>query len=86
MYSLHVTGPDFLRWKQVGTHHHEKPPGARRLTRQQLEAVDSQVIRRPTASAHQLRQGDGLPGSQPLGDISPTLANPDKARYERIQN
>lgn len=48
--------------------------------------IDAQVVRRPGASAHALRTGDPLPGSVPLPDISPKLADPRAARYQVQQS
>ena len=72
-------------WKHFGNHTHKRPPGGK-LTVQQQRAVDAQVLRRHDASAHVFRTGDTGPGSQPLGEISETLANPRAARYQVAQS
>ncbi|KAK7051728.1 hypothetical protein R3P38DRAFT_3255060 [Favolaschia claudopus] len=70
-----------LVWEHLGDHStHQRPPGGR-LSKFEEDALDIQVQRRPGASAHELRTGDINPGSIPLADISPALANPKAARY-----
>ncbi|KAK7012998.1 hypothetical protein R3P38DRAFT_3581609 [Favolaschia claudopus] len=70
-----------LVWDHIGDHStHQRPPGGR-LSKFEENALDIQVQRRPGASAHELRTGDINPGSVPLADISPALANPKAARY-----
>ncbi|KAJ3552568.1 hypothetical protein NM688_g4086 [Phlebia brevispora] len=69
-------------WEHHGKHTHARPPGGATLSQREEEALDSQVSRRPDATAHQLRVGTTAPGSVPLGQIAPTLANSRKARYE----
>lgn len=68
-------------WEHSGTHLHAHPPGGR-MSRLEENSLDDQVLRRPEASAHQLRTGGAAPGSVPLASINPTLANPRVARYE----
>lgn len=73
-------------WEHFGDHaSHDRPPGGP-LSKFQEEEVDKQVSRHHEASAHQLRTGDTGPGSVPLADISPTLANPRSARYQMAQS
>lgn len=49
-------------------------------------ALDQQVQRRPTATTHALRIGDGKDGSTPLGEITPLLAGPEAARYHHARS
>ena len=72
-------------WKHFGNHNHKRPPGGR-LSSQQQKAVDAQVLRRHDSTAHVYRTGDTGPGSQPIGEISETLANPRAARYQVAQS
>ncbi|KIM39432.1 hypothetical protein M413DRAFT_415326 [Hebeloma cylindrosporum] len=72
-------------WKHFGNHKHKRPPGGK-LSSQQQKAVDAQVLRRHDASVHVYHTGDTGPGSQPLGEISETLANPRAARYQVAQS
>lgn len=86
-YTLHWTeagedDPAVEIWEHHGTHDHPHPPGGSTLTRAEEKALDEQVSRRPDASAHQLRTGTTAPGSVPLGNVAPTLADSRKARYE----
>jgi hypothetical protein len=68
-------------WEHLGSHEsHPRPPGGRLSLRQQ-QAVDQQVLRHHDASAYQLRTGDLGPGSVPLPNISPSLANARAALY-----
>ncbi|KAL6306659.1 hypothetical protein BKA93DRAFT_823858 [Sparassis latifolia] len=64
---------------------HPRPPGAP-LSKSEEVALDAQVLRRPGASTHELRTGDTAPGSIPLAEISPVLANPRTARYEKSKS
>lgn len=57
-----------------------------RLSSQQQKAVDAQVLHCHNSIAHVYRTGDTGPGSQPLGEISETLANPHAARYQVAQS
>jgi hypothetical protein len=72
---------DKLIWEHEGTHNHTKPPQQGRLTEAQREHIKTQIIRRMKATPHELQTGDELPGSLPLGEISPALNDPRKARY-----
>jgi hypothetical protein len=56
----------------------ERPPGGG-LSKVQEDQIDLQVIRKQEANVHQLRTGETGPGSLPLADISPGLANPRAA-------
>lgn len=80
-YVLDREGAAIEVWEHSGVHSHPRPPGGR-LSRPERDAVDKQVIRRPEASVHQLRTGDAAPGSIPLAEINPGLADPRTARYE----
>ena len=80
LWSEEQDGETTLFWEHTGFHYHPHPPGGR-LSLPEQETIDSQVIRRPDASVHQLRTGDAAPGSVPLGEINPILANPRSARY-----
>lgn len=84
-YTEHRNGQPVYIWEHRGDHTHPRPPGGS-LTHAEAIAVDEQVLRRPGATVHQLRTGDPAPGSVPLADISPTLANPRKARYAVAQS
>lgn len=84
-YQTHRDGVPYLGWRQFGVHNHPRPPPDT-LTSKQREEIDKQVLRRSEASVHALRTGDTGPGSVPLSDISPLLANPRKARYEVAQS
>lgn len=75
------TGEVYSVWEHVGEHRHASPPGGPVTTGEKAQ-VDAQVVRRPGASAHALRTGDPLPGSVPLADINPKLADPRTARYQ----
>ncbi|KAH6906610.1 hypothetical protein BKA70DRAFT_1401368 [Coprinopsis sp. MPI-PUGE-AT-0042] len=68
-------------WRHEGFHRHPNPP-AGRLSTEQDELLDEQVKRNPAASAHQLRVGTTVPGSRPLAEVHPILANPRAARYQ----
>ncbi|KAJ7431676.1 hypothetical protein FB451DRAFT_1381426 [Mycena latifolia] len=73
-------------WEHDGAHDtHERPPGGS-LSQSERDQVDDQVRRHQTATVHQLRTGDPGPGSVPLADISPALANPRSARYHVSQS
>jgi hypothetical protein len=61
------------------THNHTRPPQQGRLTEAQREHIKTQIIRRMKATPHELQTGDELPGSLPLGEISPALNDPWKA-------
>ncbi|KIM78861.1 hypothetical protein PILCRDRAFT_577491 [Piloderma croceum F 1598] len=78
-------GVIYVVWEHFGDHDHGRPPGGA-LSKAEQAAVDVQVVRHQNATAHQLRTGDSGPGSVPLSDISETLANPRKARYELGQS
>lgn len=80
-FSIEREGLIRLVWEHYGGHDHERPPGGT-LSGEEQRAVDTQVLRHQNASAHQLRTGDSGPGSVPFAEISETLANPRKARYE----
>ncbi len=80
-YTKERNGDHIDVWEHSGSHEHPRPPGGR-LSRAELQAVDQQVVRRPEASVHQLRTGDAAPGSTPLAEINPGLADPRSARYE----
>jgi hypothetical protein len=68
-------GIQYSVWEHLGSHKsHPRPPGGR-LSLRQRQAVDQQVLRHHDASAYQLRTGDLGPGSVPLPQISPSLAN-----------
>lgn len=73
-------GQSMLYWEHHGEHEHHRPPGGF-LSKAQENALDEQVLRRPEASAHELRTGSVVPGSIPLGEISPMLSKPSTARY-----
>jgi hypothetical protein len=75
------TEGDTIIWEHTGFHDHIRPPQQGRLTETQRALIRSQVIRRMTATPHQLQTGDLLPGSIPLGLINPVLNDPRKARY-----
>lgn len=85
-YTLHWSEGDSTEilefWEHHGIHGHPRPPGGSSLTKAEQDALDNQVSRRPDASAHQLRTGTTAPGSVPLGNVAPTLADSRKARYE----
>ncbi|KAF9555016.1 hypothetical protein CPC08DRAFT_766248 [Agrocybe pediades] len=72
-------------WEHSGVHEHDRVPDGP-VTAQERKQVDKQVGRNISASAHKLRTGDGAPGSVPLAQISPKLANPRVARYEITQS
>ncbi|KAJ7721712.1 hypothetical protein DFH07DRAFT_946809, partial [Mycena maculata] len=73
-------------WEHVGDHDtHKRPPGGM-LSKDEQDMLDNQVSRRQNATAHQLRTGDAGPGSVPLADIAPVLANPRAARYHVSQS
>lgn len=73
-------------WEHYGEHStHARPPGGT-LSKAQEDQIDSQVMRRHEATAHQLRTGDPGPGSIPLPDIAPTLAAASSARYHLGQS
>ncbi|KAK7047011.1 hypothetical protein R3P38DRAFT_3423671 [Favolaschia claudopus] len=70
-----------LVWEHYGDHaSHQRPPRSG-LSKFEQDQLDLQVQRRPGATVHALRTGDIVPGSVPLADISPCLANPKAARY-----
>ncbi|KAI0650987.1 hypothetical protein C8Q79DRAFT_1099915, partial [Trametes meyenii] len=70
-------------WEHSGIHGHPRPPrNGHCLSKAETQAIEAQVLRRPEASAHQLRTGDSAPGSVPLAEISPVLADPRRARYQ----
>lgn len=78
--SRNEDGDTILYWEHHGKHDHHRPPGGF-LSKEQETALDEQVLRRPEASAHELRTGSVVPGSVPLGEISPILSKPSTARY-----
>ena len=80
LYQINRAGKNVKVWEHSGNHTHVRPPQGR-LSRREQDAVDQQVIRRPDATVFQLRTGDPAPGSVPLADINPTLANPRSARH-----
>ncbi len=80
-YSISKDGGSVAVWEHCGHHRHPRPPGGR-ISPPEQEALDQQVVRRPEASVHQLRTGDAAPGSVPLAQINPRLADPRSARYE----
>ena len=80
-YTRPRNGVEYRVWEHQGHHPHAKPPGGR-VSQHEEDAIDQQVLRRHDANAHQLRTGDLGPGSVPLADIAPSLANPRAARYE----
>jgi len=84
-YKYKKDGILFTVMEHSGVHNHDRPPQGR-LSRFELNNVDSQVGRRVDASAQELRTGDGGPGSIPLSEISATLANPRAARYQVTQS
>jgi hypothetical protein len=68
-------------WEHFGDHGtHDRPPGGT-LSKFEEDQVDAQVHRKHEATAHELRTGDTGPGSVPFPNISPSLANPNAARY-----
>ncbi|KAJ7347350.1 hypothetical protein DFH08DRAFT_699704, partial [Mycena albidolilacea] len=80
-YKVERGGETILVWEHFGDHStHERPPGGG-LSKVQEDQIDLQVIRKQEANVHQLRTGDSGPGSVPLADISPGLANARAARY-----
>ncbi|GBE88915.1 hypothetical protein SCP_1403230 [Sparassis crispa] len=80
-YRVTRDGQEFLVWEHEGEHAHPRPPGVP-LSKAEEVAFDAQVLRRPGASAHELRTRDTAPDSVPLAEITPVLANPRAARYE----
>ncbi|KAJ7216099.1 hypothetical protein GGX14DRAFT_607331 [Mycena pura] len=86
-YSFQRDGETVLVWEHSGDHStHEKPPGGSILSKLEEDQLDTQVMRKQDASAHELRTGDLGPGSVPLPDISPALAAPGTARYQLGQS
>ncbi|OBZ71985.1 hypothetical protein A0H81_08091 [Grifola frondosa] len=81
-YSIEHDNEVILVWEHEGFHRHPRPPLGSSLSKAQEEALDAQVIRRPDASAHNLRTGDSAPGSVPLAGITPVLADPRRARHQ----
>ncbi|TBU36908.1 hypothetical protein BD309DRAFT_984636, partial [Dichomitus squalens] len=79
IYEAQHDGQRFKVWEHSGMHVHVRPP-REKMTRWEESAVDEQVLRRPGASVHQLRTGDATPGSVPLANINPRLADPRAAR------
>ena len=69
-----------LHWAHFGKHDHLRPPDGI-LSKDEHDAVVAEVQRWPEANAHQLCTGSSLPGSHPLPEIHPTLANPRRAQY-----
>ncbi|KAF9540762.1 hypothetical protein CPC08DRAFT_770741 [Agrocybe pediades] len=72
-------------WEHTGHHEHGRVPDGP-VTASEKKQVDKQVGRNINASAHQLRTGDGAPGSVPLAKISQKLANPRAARHQIAQS
>ncbi|KAG8941545.1 hypothetical protein FRC03_004350 [Tulasnella sp. 419] len=72
-------GEEFYVRTHSGSHSHAKPPVGKLHPQQKLK-VDSLVKANPTSSAFQLRIGTG-PSQTSLTSISPTLADPRKARH-----
>ncbi|KAJ7823116.1 hypothetical protein B0H13DRAFT_2376254 [Mycena leptocephala] len=62
----------------LGRHSHAHPP-LKRLSATDMEALDSQVLHNPQATAQQLRAA-AAPGQVSLGEINPILLDPRKAR------
>ncbi|KAJ7112759.1 hypothetical protein C8R43DRAFT_903545, partial [Mycena crocata] len=86
-YRIQRGGESVLVWEHFGDHStHDRPPGGTTLSKWEEDQVDSQVMRKPEASAHALRTGDPAPGSVPFADISPALAAPGAARYQQAQS
>ncbi|KAF6748308.1 hypothetical protein DFP72DRAFT_820488, partial [Ephemerocybe angulata] len=71
---------DVLRWEHRGKHAHPRPPPSGRLSHAEQAALDLQVLKNPSATAHQLRTG--TLNSTPLHAISPSLVKPSAARYQ----
>ena len=73
---------EIIVWEHFGEHrqYHSRPPGAP-LSREEEQLLARQVALRPEASTHELRKGSHIPGSVPLAEINPTMADPAKARY-----
>ncbi|KAH9852176.1 hypothetical protein C2E23DRAFT_903981 [Lenzites betulinus] len=69
-------------WEHTGEHEHPHPPRDGHLSKAEEVALDTQIKRRPDATAHQLRTGDIAPESTPLGMISPILTDARTARYQ----
>ncbi|KAJ7261600.1 hypothetical protein C8J57DRAFT_1634681 [Mycena rebaudengoi] len=85
-YSIIRAGVSMSIWEHSGDHSsHSRPPGGT-LSKIEEQNIDLQVLRKHEANAHQLRTGDIGPGSIPLADISPLLANPRAARYQLAQS
>lgn len=80
-YTLLYTKGNTIYWHHFGVHKHARPPGGA-LSGAQERAVDLQVAMRPDATPHQLRTGTTVPGSVPLANIAPVLANPRRSRSE----
>ncbi|KAF6745226.1 hypothetical protein DFP72DRAFT_1077676 [Ephemerocybe angulata] len=75
------TGNEYYRWEHRGNHLHPRPP-ASHLSPSESAQLDAQVTRGGySATVHALRTGDLNPGSVPLAQISPILADPSTARY-----
>lgn len=83
-YDVLQDGKVWMMWDHVGHHNHPKPPVGV-LDEDEKDKVFDQVARSQSASAYQLRIGDGLPGSVPLSDIAPSLAGARSARYHVSQ-
>ncbi|KAF8217308.1 hypothetical protein K438DRAFT_2082802 [Mycena galopus ATCC 62051] len=85
-YKVARDGTEYHIWEHEGEHDtHARPPGGA-LSQSEQAQLDDQLRRRQTASVHQLRTGDTGPGSVPLADISPALANARSARYHMSQS
>ncbi|KAF6750615.1 hypothetical protein DFP72DRAFT_851425 [Ephemerocybe angulata] len=75
------SGEEYFRWEHEGYHDHPRPPTSH-LSVSETAQLDAQVVRGgANATVHALRTGDLNPGSVPLPDIAPALANPSIARY-----
>ncbi|KAI0742532.1 hypothetical protein C8Q80DRAFT_1122786 [Daedaleopsis nitida] len=82
LYNLDRDGTDYSH-SRMGAYRNSPacPPPGGRMSRSEEDALDQQVTMRPEASVHQLRTGGAVPGSVPLPEINPTLANPRTARH-----
>lgn len=81
-YTIDRDGDTVDIWEQLGHHTHSRPPLDGHIPIHHMVALDAQILRRPDATAHQLRTGDMAPGSVPLPSITPALADPHRARYQ----
>lgn len=86
-FDQNIGGQRYHVWEHEGTHvSHPHPPDPSTMSSAQDCEVDRQVARRHDASAHALRTGDTGPGSKPLAEIAPALANARKSRYQVEQS